>query len=40
MRRDIGFFVDTGYNTERLHTALGYSPALEFETYFTLSKTT
>ena len=39
-RSDIGFFIDTVYNTERLHSALGYSPPLEFETNFTLSKTT
>jgi putative transposase len=39
-RRDIGFFIDTVYNTERLHSALGYSPPLEFETNYTLSKTT
>jgi transposase InsO family protein len=37
-RRSIGNFIDTIYNTERLHSALGYRPPLEFETNFALAK--
>lgn len=33
-RSDITHFIDTVYNTERLHSALGYRPPLEFETDF------
>jgi putative transposase len=29
-RQDIGTFFDTVYNTERLHSALGYKPPVEF----------
>jgi transposase InsO family protein len=37
-RRSIGKFIDTIYNTERLHSALGYCSPLEFETNFALAK--
>ncbi len=37
-RRDIALFINTVYNTERLHSALGYCPPLEFETKFALTK--
>lgn len=30
-RRDIGAFIETVYNSQRLHSALGYKPPVEFE---------
>jgi hypothetical protein len=36
-RRSIRVFIDTIYNTERLHSALGYCPPLEFATNFALA---
>jgi putative transposase len=36
-RRSIAVFIDTIYNTERLHSALSYCPPIEFETNFALA---
>jgi putative transposase len=38
-RRSIAAFIDIIYNTERLHSALGDRPPLEFETNFALAQT-
>ncbi len=37
-RRSIGLFIDTIYNTQRLHSALGYCPPFEFESNFALAQ--
>jgi putative transposase len=37
-RRDIGLFIDTTYNTGRLHSSLGYKPPIEFEAELSQTK--
>jgi putative transposase len=37
-RRSIGLFIDTVYNTERLHSALRYCSPFEFESNFALAQ--
>jgi putative transposase len=37
-RRSIGLFIDTIYNTERLHSALDYCSPSEFESNFALAR--
>ena len=37
-RLDIGLFIDTTYNTGRLHSSLGYKPPIEFEAELSQTK--
>ena len=37
--RDVGDFIEKTYNVDRLHSALGYKPPVEFEAELRQSRT-